>query len=158
MQADLNHLVEGFKGGKRLGLMIRNETANKVYTTPFMSALFEEESGDIFEVRTAILGHMQQGGNPSPFDRIQATRLAKHCIEALIQQAEIGSAGAEFIGFTDGKIKTFSLEDLPRMVDTDHQRPREQRWMELRPIARLLAQPGPSATEGSTEHGSAGKV
>ncbi|MCP4900552.1 MAG: 6-phosphofructokinase [bacterium] len=153
MQADLNHLVDGFKQGKRLGLMIRNETANSVYTTPFMAALFEEECGDLFEVRTAILGHLQQGGNPSPFDRIQATRLAKHCIEALIQEAERGTVGARYIGFANGKVETFSLEDLPRMVDTDRQRPREQWWMDLRPIARLLAQPGPSTAERESGEG-----
>ena len=39
-------------------------------------ALFEREGGDLFDVREAVLGHVQQGGNPSPFDRIQATRLA----------------------------------------------------------------------------------
>lgn len=144
MQADLNHLVGGFKKGKRLGLMIRNETANAIYTTPFMAALLDEESGGLFEVRQAILGHLQQGGNPSPFDRVQATRLAKRCIEELIFDAENGTAGASFIGMTGGKVRTFSLEDLPRMVDTEHQRPREQWWMDLRPIARLLAQPSPS--------------
>ena len=46
--------------------MIRNEYANQIYTTPFMCALFEEEGGDLFDVRQAILGHLQQGGDPSP--------------------------------------------------------------------------------------------
>ena len=70
--------------------MIRNEYANPVYTTPFMCALFEEEGGDLFDVRQAILGHLQQGGDPSPFDRIQATRLATRCIDYLIEQAGPG--------------------------------------------------------------------
>jgi hypothetical protein len=46
-----------------------------------MSALFEEEGGDLFDVRQAILGHLQQGGDPSAFDRIHGTRLADKCIE-----------------------------------------------------------------------------
>ena len=70
-------LVQGFKQGKRLGLMIRSEHANDVYDTAFMCALFEEEGGGLFDVRQSILGHLQQGGDPSPFDRIQATRLAR---------------------------------------------------------------------------------
>ena len=37
--------------------------------------------------------------------------------------------------------QTFHLEDLPRAADTDLRRPRQQWWMELRPIARILAQP-----------------
>jgi hypothetical protein len=30
------------------------------------------------------------------------------------------------------------------MIDVKNKRPKEQWWMELRPIARVLAQPGPS--------------
>jgi len=51
--------------------MIRSEHANDVYDTGFMCALFEEEGGGLFDVRQSILGHLQQGGDPSPFDRIR---------------------------------------------------------------------------------------
>ena len=87
LEADLKQMIEGFQQGKRLSLVIRNEKANPLYTTSFMSALFEEEGQDLFDVRSAILGHMQQGGNPSPFDRIQATRLATRCVEFLSERS-----------------------------------------------------------------------
>jgi len=77
MKEDLDVLVRGFQNGKRLGLVIRNEKANPTCNTAFMCALFEEESGGAFDVRQSILGHLQQGGDPSPFDRIQATKLAR---------------------------------------------------------------------------------
>lgn len=144
LEADLAHLVSGFKQGKRLGLMIRNESANPVYSTDFMCRLFEAEGGDLFDVRQAILGHLQQGGNPTPFDRIQATRLATKCIEFLTQEADIPSPAGAFIGLQAGQVQFTSLEDLPRMVDKDYGRPKEQWWMDLRPIARVLAQPGPN--------------
>jgi 6-phosphofructokinase 1 len=143
LEADLGHLKSGFKQGKRLGLMIRNERANPIYTTGFMCALFEEEGGDLFEVRQAILGHLQQGGNPTPFDRIQATRLATQCIEFLIAEAGKAVPAAAFIGLQAGQVQLASLDDLPRMVDEAHQRPKDQWWMGLRPIARVLAQPAP---------------
>jgi 6-phosphofructokinase 1 len=143
LQKDLEHLVEGFRHGKRLGLMIRNERANPFYTTAFMHALFEEEGGDLFDVRQAILGHLQQGGDPSPFDRIQATRLAARCVEFLTEQAQQDPPGAAFIGLQGGKVALTSLEELPRLGDSEHQRPKQQWWLELRPIARILAQPGP---------------
>ena len=143
LEADLSHLVDGFQQGKRLGLMIRNEQASAVYTTEFISALFEEEGKDLFEVRQAILGHLQQGGDPSPFDRIQATRLAARCVDFLTAEAGKTSSAGAFIGLQAGHVKFSSLEDLPRMVDEAHQRPKEQWWMELRPIARVLAQPAP---------------
>ena len=81
---------DGFRHGKRLGLLIRNEDANPFYTTPFMCALFEQEGGELFDVRQAILGHLQQGGDPSPFDRILATRMAAESVEYLIAEAEKG--------------------------------------------------------------------
>jgi 6-phosphofructokinase 1 len=141
---DVDMLTRGFKQGKRLGLMIRNESANRVYTTAFMCALFEEEGKDLFDVRQSILGHLQQGGNPSPFDRIQATRLATRSIDYLIAQAEINSSQCAFIGLQGKEIKFHDLEDFPRMADLDKQRPREQWWLSLRDIAKLLAQPEPS--------------
>ncbi|MCU0303685.1 MAG: 6-phosphofructokinase [Thermoanaerobaculales bacterium] len=143
LKADLDHLVHGFKSGKRLGLIIRNEETNSTYTTPFMARLFEEEGGDLFEVRQAILGHLQQGGSPTPFDRILATRLAKRCINHLIDEATHGRASASAIGLDGGTTRIIDLRDLPRMVDAEHQRPLEQWWLGLRPIARILAQPGP---------------
>jgi 6-phosphofructokinase 1 len=144
LEQDVIQLNDGFSHGKRVGLMIRDEEANTVYTTGFMCALFEEEGGGLFDVRQAILGHLQQGGNPSPFDRIQATRLATRCIDYLIQQAEQASTNSAFIGLQGREIKFHDLEDFPRMVDMQNQRPKEQWWMTLRGIAKVLAQPGPT--------------
>jgi 6-phosphofructokinase 1 len=141
--ADLEQLLIGFRQGKRLGLLIRNERANPVYTTAFISALFEEEGRYLFEVRQAILGHLQQGGDPSPFDRIQATRLAARCIEFLIARVSQVRTDAAFIGLQNGRVHIHNMEDFPHMVDRERLRPKDQWWMALRPIARILAQPGP---------------
>jgi 6-phosphofructokinase 1 len=143
LQIDLENLNSSFRAGKRLGLMIRSEYANPIYTTAFMSALFEEEGGELYDVRQAILGHLQQGGDPSPFDRIQATRLARECIDFLIAQAEGQTTECTFIGWQKGKLVQHNLEDFTRMVDWQHQRPKDQWWLELQPIAQLLAQAGP---------------
>ena len=93
LELDLQHLIQGFEQGKRMGLMIRNEYASPVYTTDVMCALFEAEGKGLYDVRSAILGHMQQGGTPSPFDRIQATRLAGKCIDWLVNEAEVTPPG-----------------------------------------------------------------
>jgi 6-phosphofructokinase 1 len=149
LRTDLDYLLAGFKHGKRLALMIRNEMTNPLYTTGFMAALFEEEGKDLFDVRQAILGHLQRGGDPTPFDRIQATRLAAKCIEFLIEEAGKASPAGAFIGLQGGQIKLHSLEDFPRMTDGPNQRPKEQWWMDLRPIARVLAQPAPRFWPGA---------
>jgi 6-phosphofructokinase 1 len=143
LETDLRMLVNGFKQGKRLGLMIRNEDANTIYDTTFMCKLFEEEGGHLFDVRPSILGHLQQGGDPSPFDRIQATRLASLSVEFLIDQ--IGRAGhaASFIGSVEGKIEFHSFENYTRMIDAENRRPKNQWWLELRSVNDALAQPAP---------------
>jgi 6-phosphofructokinase 1 len=141
---DVEEFRHAFEHGKRLGLIIRNEMANEVFTTNFMRLLFEEEGGDLFDVRQAILGHMQQGGTPSPFDRIFATRLAVSCIDFLESKIGAQESTGVVIGQVQGEIKLSSLDDVPRLMDYEHSRPRKQWWMGLRPIAQILAAQGPS--------------
>jgi 6-phosphofructokinase 1 len=145
LQKDVDILSAGFRQGKRLGLMIRNEYANDIYTTSFMCSLFEEEGKDLFDVRPAILGHQQQGGDPSPYDRIQATRLARISLDKLIEQCQQKSDGISFIGLQGGQYKFEDIRDFPRMVDFEHQRPLNQWWSRLVPIAQLLAKLGPES-------------
>jgi 6-phosphofructokinase 1 len=143
LQVDVEKLLSGFQSGKRLGLMIRNEYANPVYSTEFMCSLFAEEGRDVFDVRPAILGHLQQGGDPSPFDRIQASRLARMCLEYLIEQCDKHNDASSFIGIQNGQIKFHDLRDFDRLINAEYQRPKEQWWMELKSIADLLAKSGP---------------
>jgi len=139
LQADVNRLIAGFKSGKRLGLMIRNEHADPFYSTAFMRALFEREGGDLFEVRQAILGHMQQGGKPSPFDRIQATRLAARSIEFLSEKAAAKEAVVTAVGLQGGRVEFTGLEDFPRLVEEGVRRVRDPWWLRLRRVARVMA-------------------
>jgi 6-phosphofructokinase 1 len=145
LQGDVESLSRGFRGGKRLGLVIRNEDANPVYTTNFICSLFEEEGKDIFDVRPAILGHLQQGGDPSPFDRIQATRLARLCLEHLTDKCSRGNSDSAFIGLQNGRIIFHDMRDFDRMADLKLQRPKEQWWLQLKGIANLMAKPSPKS-------------
>ena len=142
--ADVEEFRNAFERGKRLGLVIRNEMANEVYTTNFMRMLFEEEGGSLFDVRQAILGHMQQGGEPSPFDRIFATRLGVHCIDFLEEHILKKDPLGVCIGQVRGELNLTQLDDVPRMMDYAHSRPLKQWWMDLRPIAQLLSRQGTS--------------
>lgn len=144
---DVHELQVGFGKGKRVGVVIRNEKANDIYTTDFIASLFEEEAGNLFDVRQAILGHLQQGGDPTPFDRILATRLASHCISFLEQQIGQVEPLSACVGQITGRVTFTPLEDIPRLLDRDHQRPKQQWWLDLRPIARTLAQSGPGVSE-----------
>lgn len=143
MAQDVAELSEGFVKGKRLGLLIRNENANEVYDTEFMATLFEEEGGDLFDVRQAILGHMQQGGDPTPYDRILATRFAALSVQYLETQIASDEYVSACIGQIRGKIEFTDFLDIPRLLDFEHARPKKQWWMALRKIAAIMAQPEP---------------
>jgi len=136
--ADVRKLSEGFRSGKRLGLVIRSEHADPVYTTDFITSVFEKEGGDLFDARPAILGHIQEGGDPSPFDRVQAIRLTGRCIEYLSDQLESGSRASAMIGFQSGRLQLTDLTSYPNLIDEKAQRPREQRWMTQLPLAEIM--------------------
>lgn len=141
LQRDVDLLVEGFSHGKRLGVMIRNENANPVYSTDFICRLFEQESQGLFEVRQSILGHLQQGGAPTPFDRVQAIRYAVKCVEHLEEEVQKPKPDAACIGMIGGEYVFTPLSRISEIFDIPTQRPVEQWWMSLRPIVSMLAQP-----------------
>jgi 6-phosphofructokinase 1 len=142
LEADVSSLKDGFRRGKRLGLIITSENADPVYNSAFIKALFERESENLFSVRQSILGHIQQGGDPSPFDRIQATRFASKSLDYLIDQALSESPQSAFMGLQHGKIRFTPLTEFPNLIEADAHRPRDQSWLSLMPLAKVMGRPG----------------
>jgi 6-phosphofructokinase 1 len=141
LREELRRMSAGFAEGKRLNLVLRSERANDVYTTGFITSLFAQEGRGRFSVRQAILGHLQQGCDPSPFDRNLATRLVTRCIDRLIEQSTSSTPDASFIGVAEGHVQFTSFERFAHLVDTVHQRPKTQWWLGLRDIVDVLARP-----------------
>jgi 6-phosphofructokinase 1 len=110
-----------------------------MYTSEFLSRLFEQESQGVFDAREVVLGQTQQGGSPSPYDRIIATRLAAHSIDWLGYQIDSASTGDAVIGMHEGKIRVLPLRDAAELADWEYRRPIDQWWMRLRPIIDILA-------------------
>ena len=48
--------------------------------------MYTEEGRDHFTVRDNVLGHSQQGGTPTTFDRNMSTKLAAKTVNWLIEQ------------------------------------------------------------------------
>jgi 6-phosphofructokinase 1 len=44
------------------------------------------------------------------------------------------------IGNVSGELRMTPLDEVMRMADEEFERPREQWWMRLRPVARMMAQ------------------
>ena len=58
------------------------------------------------EVRVTVLGHVQRGGSPSPFDRILATRFGV-CAADLVVRGEFG----RMVCLREGRIQSVTLEE-----------------------------------------------
>ena len=70
-----------------------------------------------FDVRVTVLGHLQRGGSPCPFDRLLATRYGAAAVE-LIAQKKFG----EMVSYQPPLITSVPLEsaiDKLRLVDAD---------------------------------------
>ncbi|MEP6561507.1 MAG: 6-phosphofructokinase [Nakamurella sp.] len=136
---DVEHMVESFQAGQRLFLTVMNEKASAMYTSDFLCRIFENESQDLFDAREVVLGQTQQGGTPSPFDRILGIRLAAHSIDWLSHQIDIKKHDSAVIGLTGGAVQVQSLRHAEDLADWEHRRPTKQWWMQLRPIIDVLA-------------------
>ncbi|MFC5370422.1 6-phosphofructokinase [Arcanobacterium bovis] len=136
---DTARMINAFKGGRNLYLVIRNEDASEYYTTDFISRIFEEEGGGLFDVRSSILGHMQQGGNPTPFDRTLAVRMMHKAIDVLYEQFEQRKDGAIHVGQHDGVIEAFPISHMPDLIDMESRLPYEAWWHDLKDVLYVMA-------------------
>lgn len=59
-----------------------------------------------FDGRATILGHIQRGGQPTPNDRVLASRLGEKAVELLI-----AGIGGHCVGIKDGKICSLPIEE-----------------------------------------------
>ncbi|KAK3743342.1 hypothetical protein QZH41_013914 [Actinostola sp. cb2023] len=150
LQDDVNHMKSKMQGKVRRGLIIRNEKCNDNYTTDFITALYSEEGEGVFSTRHNVLGHVQQGGQPSPFDRIQGTRQATVAVDWLLDtikkyKSEDGSINADtpetacVLGIKKAANPFTPVQQLKEETDFEHRLPKKQWWLDIRPLMRILA-------------------
>ena len=78
----------------------------KIAAQPTTHSCQEIESRTGFETRVTVLGHVQRGGSPNPFDRVLGTRLGIAAIDAA-QNKENG----KMVALQNGSIVTIALEE-----------------------------------------------
>lgn len=88
LQQDVYHMASKMAEGVQRGLILRNEKASNNYNTEFIYRLYSEEGKGLFSTRMNVLGHMQQGGSPTPFDRNMGTKMAAKCVEWMVEQCK----------------------------------------------------------------------
>ncbi|MCP9257259.1 ATP-PFK [Dirofilaria immitis] len=147
---DVKVISRKMRTGVQRYLIVRNECANKNYTTQFVNQLFAEEGKGAFSTRTNVLGHAQQGGNPTPFDRNMGTKLAARALEFIVLQIQkyadpkTGTMNAVFpdsaslLGLMGRRTVFTSVEELSLETDFEHRVPKHQWWMKMRPLLRIL--------------------
>jgi len=101
--------------------------------------VMQEEGQDEFEVRACILGHVQRGGAPTPFDRIQASRFANHAIMHLMEQVRDEDNGANVIGLLGKRIEVTPLDQALALLDPAAGRPLKQWWYDLNAVLERLS-------------------
>ncbi|XP_065160221.1 ATP-dependent 6-phosphofructokinase isoform X3 [Atheta coriaria] len=147
LQEDVYHMATKMSEGVQRGLVLRNELANDNYNTEFMYRLYAEEGKGIFSTRMNILGHMQQGGRPSPFDRIMGTKFAAKA--AMWMRTEVDKRigcpsctvvnSCVLLGVQRRQYQFTPVSDLKLVTDFTHRTGVDHWWMKLRPLLRLLA-------------------
>lgn len=70
------------------------------------------------EVRTTLLGHVQRGGSPTPFDRVLATRFGYHAAQ-LVRRGEFGRM-VTLRGSECASVPLSAVAGRNRVVPTDH--------------------------------------
>nr|XP_020501036.1 ATP-dependent 6-phosphofructokinase, platelet type-like isoform X2 [Labrus bergylta] len=151
LQANVEHLTEKMKTSIQRGLVLRNENCNENYTTDFIYQLYSEEGRGVFDSRKNVLGHMQQGGAPSPFDRNFGTKISakamqwvtKKLTETFRQDEGRVFANTEdtccLLGMRRRALVFQPVVQLKESTDFVHRIPKEQWWLKLRPLMKILA-------------------
>ncbi|KAI9885327.1 MAG: RNA polymerase II mediator complex subunit [Watsoniomyces obsoletus] len=151
LSRDIDSLREGFakdQGQNRAGkLILRNEHASETYTTEVIANIIREEAKGRFESRFAIPGHVQQGGIPSPMDRVRAVRLAVKCMQFLEDFAgkspeviKDDPMSAAVIGIQGAKVIFSPMEVLEReQTDWKQRRPKREFWLDLKSVVDTLS-------------------
>nr|XP_057916196.1 ATP-dependent 6-phosphofructokinase, platelet type isoform X4 [Doryrhamphus excisus] len=149
LQANVEHLTEKMKTSIQRGLVLRNENCNDNYTTDFIYQLYTEEGKGVFDCRKNVLGHMQQGGAPSPFDRNFGTKISAKAMQWVTKKLRETFRQGRVFANTDDTCCLLGMRRralifqpvLQLKEDTDfvHRIPKEQWWLKLRPLMKILA-------------------
>nr|XP_034986275.1 ATP-dependent 6-phosphofructokinase, platelet type isoform X6 [Zootoca vivipara] len=149
LQANVEHLTEKMKTSIQRGLVLRNENSSENYTTDFIYQLYSEEGKGVFDCRKNVLGHMQQGGAPSPFDRNFGSKISAKAVLWLSKKLKECYRRGRVFANTEDSVCLLGMRrrnllfqpvvQLKDETDFEHRIPREQWWLKLRPLMKILA-------------------
>lgn len=139
LSTDAANLRESFEQGRRLLLVVMNEETSTHYDREFVAKAFEAAGEGLFDVRDSALGYIQQGGEPTPFDRLLATRLVAGALDIMQDMFRRDEDDAVYIGMSSNAIVTKHITEIAHDVDLTKRRPRHQWWLALRPVVETVS-------------------
>ncbi len=151
IEKDVAHLRDIFaqdQGQSRTGkIILRNEKASSTYTTEVIANIIRDEAGGRFESRFAIPGHVQQGGTPSPMDRVRAVRFAVKSLQYLEsftglskEQIAADPSSASVIGIKGAKVQFSPMEKVEsEETNWKDRRPKNEYWTSLKVAINMLS-------------------
>ena len=108
--------------------------------------MIKEEAQGRFESRAAVPGHFQQGGKPSPMDRVRALRMSIKCMQHIesyagkdreaiaadpLSAAVIGVKGSQVLFSPMGGATGLEATE----TDWARRRPKTEFWLELQDVS-----------------------
>jgi 6-phosphofructokinase 1 len=123
---DVERLNHHFVKEQQIMLTLVNEKASDLYTTEFLTKILEHETHTELTVRETKLGHIVCGGNPTPIDRINATRFGLFAVNYILT----GKRDSIMLGINEAKMITTPLGDFTSLCDLVQRRPKEVQWWE----------------------------
>lgn len=144
LNTDIEILRKGFESGKRMVIFLRNEKSSEFYTTDFIRRVVQAESNNEFEVRTAVLGHVQRGGVPMAFDRILACRMGAAAAFAMLETMQEQRDDVQAIGLRGRGVEARPFAEALREMDMRQGRPKDQWFLQLVQVADDLAKYAPA--------------
>ncbi len=108
------------EGGEVVVRRIVQESAEQVRLGGISFVLGEQIERMIeLETRSVVMGHLQRGGTPTPFDRVLATRLGSKAVD-LITKKRFG----KMVSVQGNHLVDFPLKEVakgPRFIPSDHE-------------------------------------
>lgn len=142
LSEDAARMVHSFERGRNLYLVVNNEEASEYYTSEILTQIFQAEGVGLFDVRTARIGHMQQGGNPTPFDRTLAVQLSVAAIDELSKQFATGKLRSVYLGMHEGKMAVQLISHMDEQTDLTERLPFDPWWLGLTDVLYTVSRPG----------------
>jgi len=133
----VEYIIKRSKKGRRFSIIVVAEGAKPVGGEAVIQRIVKESSDPIrlggisfvlgdqlekmldMETRSVVMGHLQRGGSPTPFDRVLATRLGSKAVDLIIEKSY-----GKMVSVQGDRLGKFPLEQVatgPRLIPEDHE-------------------------------------